>query len=125
MLAGTNGVGTAKVTDGHFTTITIDAGDGNDTIDLSAITAKHSDITGGAGNDTMFASHGQDVFHFSAGSGQDMILGFQAGQDKLDLGGMHVAQHMEIGGNLLLAFDDAQHSTLMLTGVSFSDSLFV
>lgn len=44
-------------------------------------------INGGSGNDWMSGGLGNDSFVFSNGSGQDKIIGFQSGEDKIDLTG--------------------------------------
>ncbi|MCT8162064.1 fasciclin domain-containing protein [Pseudoruegeria sp. SHC-113] len=48
-------------------------GKGNDTIE------------GGAGNDLLLGGSGRDTFVFKEGDGDDTILGFRAGKDKIDL----------------------------------------
>ncbi|MBM7062089.1 heme peroxidase [Pseudomonas sp. UL073] len=65
---------------------TLDGGAGDDFIDGGA---GNDIVTGGAGNDTLVADSGNDIFMFSAGFGQDTIVGFDAvaagGQDLLNL----------------------------------------
>lgn len=81
------------ITNGSNTTVYIDAGEGNDTIDLSAVTLKSSTVIGGKGVDTMIASGGADTFVFNLGDmgkkayATDVIYGFDAAADKLQLKG--------------------------------------
>ncbi|KQM32280.1 MULTISPECIES: hypothetical protein [unclassified Rhizobium] len=81
------------VTNGSSTTVYIDAGDGNDTIDLSAVTLKASTVIGGKGVDKMVASGGADTFVFNLGDmaktalDTDKIIGFDVNADKLNLQG--------------------------------------
>ncbi|MGV1957092.1 MULTISPECIES: rhizobiocin [unclassified Agrobacterium] len=91
--AGTNVVnGGAGVTDGSFTSVKIDAGAGNDSIDLSGVNLASSLVTGGKGIDHIKASGGADTFVFNLGdmaksSATDSIEGFNASMDKLKLVG--------------------------------------
>ncbi|CDN93153.1 hypothetical protein [Agrobacterium tumefaciens] len=91
--AGTNVVnGGAGVTDGSFTSVTINAGAGNDTIDLSGVNLASSLVTGGKGIDHIIASGGADTFVFNLGDmaksfATDTIEGFNAAVDKLKLVG--------------------------------------
>lgn len=67
-IVGTQAVnGGAGVTDGSFTSVKIDAGDGNDTIDLSGVKLASSLVTGGKGIDHIIASSGADTFVFNLG----------------------------------------------------------
>ncbi|MBB4403340.1 MULTISPECIES: rhizobiocin [Rhizobium/Agrobacterium group] len=91
--AGTNVVnGGAGVTDGSFTSVKIDAGAGNDSIDLSGVNLASSLVTGGKGIDHIKASGGADTFVFNLGDmaksiATDSIEGFNAAVDKLKLVG--------------------------------------
>ncbi|MBS0257695.1 MAG: rhizobiocin [Proteobacteria bacterium] len=91
--AGTNVVnGGAGVTDGSFTSVKIDAGAGNDSIDLSGVNLASSLVTGGKGIDNIKASGGADTFVFNLGDmaksiATDSIEGFNAAVDKLKLVG--------------------------------------
>lgn len=87
------GVGTGPgITNGSATTLFIDAGAGNDIVDLSAISAKSATIIGGAGTDRMIASGGVDTFVIKNSDTStsilkaDVIENFSAG-DKIDLDG--------------------------------------
>ncbi|MCZ7851855.1 rhizobiocin [Agrobacterium salinitolerans] len=87
--AGTNVVnGGAGVTDGSFTSVKIDAGAGNDSIDLSGVNLASSLVTGGKGIDHIKASGGADTFVFNLGDmaksfATDTIEGFNTAMDKL------------------------------------------
>ncbi|WP_284766409.1 rhizobiocin [Agrobacterium sp. CFBP2214] len=98
--AGTGGLaantgavnGGAGITDGSFTSVKIDAGAGNDTIDLSGVKLASSLVTGGKGIDHIIASGGADTFVFNLGDmaksfATDTIEGFNAAVDKLKLVG--------------------------------------
>ncbi|EGP58214.1 rhizobiocin [Agrobacterium tumefaciens] len=95
--AGTNVVnGGAGVTDGSFTSVTINAGAGNDTIDLSGVKLASSLVTGGTGIDHIIASAGADTFVFNLGDMAksivtDTITGFNASMDKLKLVGTTIS----------------------------------
>ena len=52
-------------------------GDGSDT------------IHGGEGNDTMYGGNGKDVFSYYTGDGNDVIVDFTVGTDKLDIVGSY------------------------------------
>ncbi|CUX32298.1 M10 family metallopeptidase C-terminal domain-containing protein [Agrobacterium fabrum] len=89
--AGTNVVnGGAGVTDGSFTSVKIDAGAGDDKIDLSGVNLASSLVTGGKGVDKIVASGGADTFVFNLGDmakslATDTIANFDATMDKLKL----------------------------------------
>lgn len=91
--AGTNVANNGKgITDGSATSVTINAGDGNDTIDLSGVKLASSLVTGGKGIDHIIASGGADTFVFNLGDmaksiATDTIAGFDASMDKLKLVG--------------------------------------
>ncbi len=98
--AGTGGLaantgavnGGAGITDGSYTSVKIDAGAGNDSIDLSGVKLASSLVTGGKGIDHIIASGGADTFVFNLGDmaksfATDTIEGFNASMDKLKLVG--------------------------------------
>ncbi|MDA5635635.1 MULTISPECIES: rhizobiocin [Rhizobium/Agrobacterium group] len=95
--AGTNVVNGGKgITDGSATSVTINAGDGNDTIDLSGVKLASSLVTGGKGIDHIIASGGADTFVFNLGDmakslATDSISGFNASVDKLKLVGTTIS----------------------------------
>ncbi len=77
-------------------------------------------LDGGAGNDTLTGGAGADVFHFTPGSGADVILDFGVGgHDVLDISaylkmGLHPVFH-DVGANLGLVFGNGD--TIVLMGV--------
>ncbi|KAA3501440.1 rhizobiocin [Rhizobium rhizogenes] len=97
LAAGTNVVNDGKgITDGSATTVTINAGDGNDFIDLSGVKLASSLVTGGKGIDHIIASGGADTFVFNLGDmaksiATDSITGFNASMDKLKLVGTTIS----------------------------------
>jgi Ca2+-binding RTX toxin-like protein len=88
--AGTNIVNSGKgINDGSAATLFINAGAGIDTIDLSQVNVKQATIVGGTGADRFFASSGKDIFVINQGDSvdSDIIKGFDATKDKLDVYG--------------------------------------
>ncbi len=65
------------------TNYTFDGGKGNDTITAGSNVNGNYTIIGGEGNDTMTAGAGTDNFVFNANHGNDSIAGFDVGQDKV------------------------------------------
>jgi Ca2+-binding RTX toxin-like protein len=78
-LTGGNGLDTLE---GGGGADTISGGAGNDRIFGGA---GDDVINGGTGNDSLFGETGADTFIFEAAFGRDMISGFNAAEDKLDL----------------------------------------
>lgn len=58
-------------------------GNGSDSLNGGA---KDDVLVGGAGNDVLTGGPGRDVFRFREGDGQDRILDFEVGEDRLDIG---------------------------------------
>jgi len=56
-----------------LTAIVIDAGDGNDVVDASAVMSARLTIFGGRGDDTLIGGHGND--YLNGGSGNDRLVG--------------------------------------------------
>lgn len=84
--------GGAGVTDGSFTTVKINAGAGDDKIDLSGVKLASSLVAGGTGIDQIVASGGADTFVFNLGDMTksivtDTITRFDTSMDKLKLVG--------------------------------------
>ncbi|WP_416068182.1 rhizobiocin [Rhizobium sp. ZK1] len=80
------------ITDGSNSSVIINAGAGDDTIDLHGVNLKSSTVTGGTGVDHMIASGGADTFVFNLGDMAksfitDTIEGFNTAVDKLKLVG--------------------------------------
>ncbi len=84
--------------------LTIDGGDGNDTVVGSAGADQlfggtgNDVITGGAGNDTAFLGDGDDTFIWNPGDGSDTVEG-QAGNDTLVFNGSNANEVMNIFAN--------------------------
>ena len=103
------------ITDGSNTTVYIDAGDGNDTIDLSAVSLKSSNVIGGKGKDLMIASGGADTFVFNLGDtgkkllSADVIVGFDVNADKLQLKGTSASDWSfgESEGSTVISYNKA------------------
>ncbi|MBB3595741.1 hypothetical protein FHX08_006158 [Rhizobium sp. BK529] len=80
------------VTDGSNSSVIINAGAGDDTIDLHGVNLKSSTVIGGTGVDHMIASGGADTFVFKLGDMAaslvtDVIEGFNAAVDKVKVEG--------------------------------------
>jgi len=80
------------------TKIVVDAGDGNDTVNLAGV-GKRTEINGGAGNDTLTGGSGSDTI--SGGAGDDVING-GAGKDSIAGGDGNDTLHGDAGGDLLV-----------------------
>jgi len=82
-------------------TLTVDAGDGNDTVsgslgaDVLHGGAGHDVIAGLQGNDTVSLGAGDDVFQWSAGHGNDVIEGNE-GFDTLQMQGSNTAEAIAV-----------------------------
>jgi Ca2+-binding RTX toxin-like protein len=103
--------------------LSVDGGSGNDTIDASKLAAgkislqidgyKGADtligsigndtITGATGNDLAFLGKGDDIFVWTAGSGDDTVEGGQAGTDTLQLTGSNGVEALTISANVARA----------------------
>src|SRR5690606_30391828 len=84
--------------------LTVDGGDGNDTIIGSRggdqlLGGNDNDfIDGQAGNDLALMGAGDDVFQWDPGDGSDIIEG-QAGFDTLDFNGSNASENIDISAN--------------------------
>jgi Ca2+-binding RTX toxin-like protein len=84
--------------------LTLDGGDGNDTItggdgaDQVIGGAGNDVIAGGRGNDTASLGDGDDTFVWNPGDGSDTVFG-GAGSDTLDFNGANVAEKINISAN--------------------------
>ena len=104
--------------------LTIDGGDGNDTIigsrgaDMLIGGAGNDVVTGGRGNDVAFLGDGNDTFIWNPGDGSDTVEG-QAGTDTLLFNGSNANENIDIsanGGRVRL-FRDVGNVTMDLNGV--------
>jgi len=92
---------------------TLWGGNGNDKLD------------GGANNDTLKGGKGNDTFVFGAGTGDDVVLDFTAGADKLlldfdatELRSVRVQQQSNEEGGVLVTYGD---DSILLQGVSYEE----
>lgn len=105
---------------------TLNGGDGHDELDGGAGSDKLSGgagrdyLFGGAGNDRMTGGKGSDLFHFSYGTGKDVITDFDAiggglKQDKLALheGESFTVRKANHGRDTVLDFGDGHTLTLL------------
>jgi Ca2+-binding RTX toxin-like protein len=106
------------------THLTIDAGDGNDTIigsdgaDVLIGGAGNDITTGGRGNDVAFMGDGDDTFVWNPGDGSDTVEG-QAGTDTLQFNGSNANENIDISANgaRVRLFRDVGNVTMDLNGV--------
>ena len=104
--------------------LTIDAGDGNDTIigsdgaDVLIGGAGNDVITGGRGNDVAFLGDGDDKFVWNPGDGSDIVEG-QAGTDTLQFNGSNANENIDIAanGSRVSLFRDVGNVTMDLNGI--------
>ena len=104
--------------------LTIDGGSGNDTIIGSAgndvlIGGDGNDvITGGRGNDVAFLGAGDDRYVWNPGDGSDTVEG-QAGFDTLAFNGSDASENISISanGNRATLFRDVGNVTMDLNGI--------
>ena len=84
--------------------LTIDGGNGNDTIvgsdgaDVLIGGAGNDTVTGGRGDDVAFLGDGNDTFIWNPGDGSDIVEG-QAGTDTMLFNGANVAENVDISAN--------------------------
>jgi Ca2+-binding RTX toxin-like protein len=95
--------------------LTLNGGDGNDSITGSA---GDDLVIGGRGNDVMLLGAGNDTAIWNPGDGSDTVEG-QAGTDTLQFNGANINEHIDIsanGGRARL-FRDVANITMDLDGV--------
>ena len=104
--------------------LTIDGGAGNDTItgsqgdDFLLGGDGNDTVIGGRGNDVAFLGNGNDTFVWNPGDGSDTVEG-QAGTDTLVFNGANIAENMDISanGSRVRLFRDVGNVTMDLNGV--------
>jgi hypothetical protein len=86
--------------EGANDTLTVNALGGNDTLDASSLPTGLIGLTlnGGAGNDTLIGSQGDDTFVWNPGDGSDTVEG-QAGFDTLVFNGSDQAEKFDVSAN--------------------------
>ncbi len=96
-ITGSNGLAT-------LTALTIDGGNGDDTLlggdgaDVMVGGNGSDFVDGNRGNDVAFLGGGADTFHWDPGDGSDTVEG-QSGSDTLDFAGANVSEHIDVSAN--------------------------
>jgi RTX calcium-binding nonapeptide repeat (4 copies) len=106
VVSGLNGNDTLSGGNGlaALTPLTLDGGDGNDTLlggdgNDTLLGGKGDDfVDGNRGADQALPGAGDDRFQWDPGDGSDLVEG-QGGHDQLDFNGANVAEEMEISAN--------------------------
>jgi Ca2+-binding RTX toxin-like protein len=104
--------------------LTIDGGAGNDTItgsqgdDVLLGRDGNDTVVGGRGADTAFLGNGNDTFTWNPGDGSDVVEG-QAGTDTLVFNGANIAEKIDISanGSRVRLFRDVANITMDLDGI--------
>jgi len=98
---------------------TLIGGSGNDTL-LGQ--GGQDSLIGGAGDDTMAGGNGADAFEFEDGFGNDLIIGFQIGQDVLQIAGNINGSGVTLPGDLLpfVSADGFGNAVITLGGDSIT-----
>ena len=91
--------------EGGYGNDVLDGGEGNDTL---AGQGGADELRGGPGNDSLHGGEGDDVFFFAPGGGDDTVLDFGVGEDKVDLTAFADVQSIE---DLVM---EQQESTLVI-----------
>ena len=89
-------------------------------------------LIGGAGFDRLTGGDGADVYAFEAGGGQDVLVGFEAGVDKIDISAYDSLSAEDVlnqaseapAGGVRLDFDSGDSAVLRdveLTDLSVGD----
>jgi Ca2+-binding RTX toxin-like protein len=122
-LGGNDSIDASALTAGQIG-LTIDGGDGNDTVvgsrgnDTLIGGAGDDVVTGGAGNDLASLGDGNDRFIWNPGDGSDVVEG-QAGFDTLDFRGSDAAENFSIlaNGDRARLFRDVGSVSMDLDGI--------
>jgi len=113
--AGNDIIDASAIKAGQLANLTINGGDGNDTIVGSA---GNDTVLGGRGNDVANMGAGDDTFIWNPGDGSDTVEGGQ-GIDTLQFNGANVSETIEISANGAGArfTRDVANITMDLSGV--------
>jgi Ca2+-binding RTX toxin-like protein len=128
--------------DGEFGTMVLNAdgryiGSGNYVLDgstgnVTAITGQGSQFIFGGSGDTLTAGSGPDTFNFAANFGKNIVDGFDAHQDTIELSKAAVANVAtvladahQVGANTVIALDAADTITLTHTLVQDLHANFI
>ena len=104
---------------GNFT------GTGNELDNLIYGGAGNDTLSGGAGNDALIGGAGNDTFVFGAGFGNDQIVDFSYGHDKIQINGLFanagaaLAAAAQVNGDVLIAMDAS--NSLWLKNVTLAN----
>lgn len=117
-----NGSGGSDTLNGGKGSDKLNGGDGNDNL----IGGNGNDVlNGGAGDDLMSGGSGEDRFAFGPGGGEDRILGWESGQDQLDLRSYDFANLdqardlcAEVNGNVV--FTDTTGNSITIENTTIS-----
>lgn len=142
--------GDDSIYNGSRDTVTIDAGDGNDTVtnywgwyvsinagagdDKVSLSNTQNSVTvkGGTGNDTVYGDSGSYgvVYQYSQGDGYDSILNYKSA-DTISIGGSAQYTRSTVGSNVILGFvggaitlNGANGKTVNVNGGSLVSSLY-
>ncbi|MBR0716797.1 calcium-binding protein [Bradyrhizobium liaoningense] len=94
-LAGNDVINASLIRAGQLANLTINGGDGDDSIIGSA---GKDTVFGGRGNDVALLGAGDDTFVWNPGDGNDIVEG-QAGFDTLRFNGANIAETIDISAN--------------------------
>ena len=106
VVAGLDGNDTIAAGNGLATlaALTIDGGDGEDTLfggdgaDVLLAGKGNDFVDGNRGNDQASLGAGDDRFQWDPGDGSDVVEG-QSGSDRLDFNGSNIGEHIELSAN--------------------------
>jgi Ca2+-binding RTX toxin-like protein len=121
---GGNDVVTAGNGLAALTSLTVDGGDGNDTLtggdgnDMLIGGAGNDTLIGGRGNDVLLGGDGNDTFVWNPGDASDTIEG-QGGADTLQFNGANINEKIDLSanGDRVLLTRDVANITMDLHGI--------
>ena len=101
---------------------TVMGGWGNDTLVGST---GNDTLAGGFGDDDLYGGAGADIFVFAAAGGADEVIGFEVGQDRLDLGAAGAFQIVDTLDGARIDFDGGSVLLRGVAAAALGDDLFV